>query len=466
MTESMEHEIRTLRAHFWSDRDPDGRAFAPLAEAYLNGGNVEEALTLVEDGLGRLPDYATGHLVAARVHRARGDAGAARSAVEALLALDRGSAPGLRLLGELSEETGEVHAAVAAFRQALERDPGYADLEGRIARLAYPTPSKEPEEGPRSEPEEVEPEAAGLTKAGLGEVEDHQHEVAELEADMPGFVGSASTGSADASLRIQDLESEPLFVTDVSPDSDPDVEFVPALAFGDVSGFDDMVSDDLVSDDPAFHTFQEFAEEVPMGEPAASREPQPESESENPRSEVMASEEGAGKGRTEPSLPLVTRTMAELFVRQGVMDRGIEVYRQLVERDPENTDLQDRLADLESGGLSYPSEKAVSGEGGEAAGVQGSPEDGPRGWPPQWDAEDPAEPSARETPFGLIPEPDETERSETEEVEFVDEETGGGRGVEGQPTGAGYLRDLLSWEPGAVPISSLAPESSEGGGQG
>lgn len=411
MSESTEHEIRTLRAHFWSDRDPDGRAFAPLAEAYLSGGNVEEALALVEDGLGRLPDYATGHLVAARVHRARGDVGAARSAVEALLALDRGNAPGLRLLGELSEEAGETHAAVEAFRQAFERDPGYADLEGRIARLAYPTPEKGPEGGARSNPEEVESEPVDLPEADLGEAEGPQSEVGDPDSDpdTPGSTEPASAESVGSGFGIQDLESE-------------------------------AVADDLSSDDLAFHTFEEFEKEVRQGESAASHETEPESVPEDLRSEGMSQLEEASKGRTEPSPPLITRTMAELFVRQGVIDRGIEVYRQLVERDPENTELQGRLANLESGGYSHPSETEAFGG--------------------------PAVPPVDEGPLAEFPEPDTTERVETEGVKVIHEETGGGGGIEGQPTGAGYLRDLLAWEPGAVSIESLAPEKSEGGGQG
>ena len=72
MSESLDQEIRTLRARFWSSQDPEGRAFAPLAEAYRQLGELDEATALVRDGLDRLPDFATGHLVASRVARDRG----------------------------------------------------------------------------------------------------------------------------------------------------------------------------------------------------------------------------------------------------------------------------------------------------------------------------------------------------------------------------------------------------------
>jgi len=46
-------------------------------------------------------------------------------------------------------------------------------------------------------------------------------------------------------------------------------------------------------------------------------------------------------------LPVVTRTLAELFVAQGLTDRAIGVYRQLVTAFPDDGLLESRLAELE-----------------------------------------------------------------------------------------------------------------------
>ena len=45
----------------------------------------------------------------------------------------------------------------------------------------------------------------------------------------------------------------------------------------------------------------------------------------------------------------VTRTMAELYSRQGLHSRALKVYRQLLERDPNDEGLRELVAELESG---------------------------------------------------------------------------------------------------------------------
>ena len=41
-----------------------------------------------------------------------------------------------------------------------------------------------------------------------------------------------------------------------------------------------------------------------------------------------------------------TATLAELYVRQGLLDRAISVYVTLVEHDPTNPDIHKRLSEL------------------------------------------------------------------------------------------------------------------------
>ena len=50
MTEALEQEIRTLRALQSSERDPEGRVFAPLADAYRRAGRIPEAVQLLNEG--------------------------------------------------------------------------------------------------------------------------------------------------------------------------------------------------------------------------------------------------------------------------------------------------------------------------------------------------------------------------------------------------------------------------------
>ena len=44
-----------------------------------------------------------------------------------------------------------------------------------------------------------------------------------------------------------------------------------------------------------------------------------------------------------------TNTLAELYLRQGLVDKALEVYRAMLRLDPENARLQQRLRELDGG---------------------------------------------------------------------------------------------------------------------
>src|SRR5688500_13654508 len=108
VADSVEREIRELRALFWSERDPEGRAFAPLADAYRRMGDLDQALEVLTDGLDRHGDFAPGFVVAGWVRRARGEAELAAEAFRSALALDDENTEALLGLAEVADERGEV----------------------------------------------------------------------------------------------------------------------------------------------------------------------------------------------------------------------------------------------------------------------------------------------------------------------------------------------------------------------
>jgi len=73
--------------------------------------------------------------------------------------------------------------------------------------------------------------------------------------------------------------------------------------------------------------------------PPAPPPPAPEPE----RAPAPAAAPTAGSASGELTSP----TLAELYYKQGFPDKAIEVYRQLVEREPGNDRLRRRLAELQ-----------------------------------------------------------------------------------------------------------------------
>ena len=128
MTQSLEQEIRTLRALFWSDRDPDGRGFAPLADAYRRSGDVRQALEILKDGLERHPQFSPGHVVAARLYVEQGLH--AEGELAAMQALD------------LDPENVDALGSVVRALDGQGKGREALDFRDQLARL---TPSRSPE---------------------------------------------------------------------------------------------------------------------------------------------------------------------------------------------------------------------------------------------------------------------------------------------------------------------------------
>ncbi len=251
MPESLQEEIRSLSESFWSERDPEGRAFAPLADAYLRSGEVEKAEQIVREGLGRHPDFATGHLVAARIARARGDVAQAREHAERVLALDAGNALARIERAAASVREGDDSAAVADLRSAIRVAPGGVEAFAGLVASA------------------LAPELDELTGTAVAQ---HTGETGGEARSLEDATGGARPTGAD--------------------------------------------------EDPA---------EVSPGDGS-----------------------------------FVTRTMGDLYASQGLTERAVEVYEQLVRADPENAELAARLDALEAAPPSGP-----------PAGRSGSPDEAP-----------------------------------------------------------------------------------------
>lgn len=299
MPESLQEEIRILCESFWSERDPEGRAFAPLADVYLRSGEVEKAEQLVREGLERHPDFATGHLVAARIARARGDVAQTREHAERVLALDAGNALARIERAAASVREGDDSAAVADLRSAIRVAPGGVEaLPGLVASAAAP-------------------ELDELTGTAVA-----QH--------------TGETGGEARSLEDATGEARP-------------------------TGADE--------------------------EPAE-----------------VSSSDGS----------FVTRTMGDLYASQGLTERAVEVYEQLVRADPENAELAATLNALE-----------VAPPSGPPPGRSGSPMEAPV------DVEPPPGEAAASGELAAVAEPD--------------------------PPIADHVEELLAWVPGDASAEGTGP---------
>jgi len=296
VTESLEAEIRTLRSLFWSDRDPDGRGFAPLADAYRRAGDAKQALELLGDGMDRHPNFTPGHVVAARLYVEQGLFTEAEIAARRVLDLDPENVDALRSLVRALDESGETIEAAKVREQiaTLDLEPledeTPADASAEAEMLATSEPEEETEIA--SEPE-VQEHVDEFDPFVLSEVLVEEEDAVDLGALAP-----------DEPVPAE--ESLPDFGT--APDEPAAVEEAEVMDFGA-----------LAPDEP-----EAVEEEVLDFDALAPDEPVPAEE-------------------------IQTRTMADLYVAQGLIGRAIEMYEHLVEAAPDDAALRARLEELRAG---------------------------------------------------------------------------------------------------------------------
>ncbi|HEX6308881.1 MAG TPA: tetratricopeptide repeat protein [Longimicrobiales bacterium] len=130
MAESHREEIAKLEALYAGN--PGGRVFVHLAEAYRKAGEHERARRILEEGLARHADSASGFVVLGRVLADMQIGAEAETAFRRVLELDGGNLVALRWLGDLAREAGRNAEASAYYRELLVRNPSNEEVRDLV----------------------------------------------------------------------------------------------------------------------------------------------------------------------------------------------------------------------------------------------------------------------------------------------------------------------------------------------
>ncbi len=277
-------------------RDPFSRAFLQLAEEYRREGRFQEAIEVCLEGLGRHPTYHTARISLGKTYMEAGDMENALRAFTEVLELQPENHLAAKLLAEIQKKTGDSAGAAATYLAILRYYP--ADRE--VAALLREAQGQRPEPGVApAAPAPVRPPAAGQGRtegAVTGPMMKHPAPPAPPVAGIP--IAHPSDPSPD--FRQEDLGGVPLA--------------------------------------PVNTTWSAHAA------PSASTWSAP------PSDEPGGPEDDA----------LQTNTLAELYLRQGLVDRAIEVYRGMLRVDPLNQKAARRLNDLAPGGVPPPAARTAT----------------------------------------------------------------------------------------------------------
>ena len=122
MSESLNQQINRLEELYKSGKDPQGRAFVPLAEAHRRLGDLGKALTVIQEGFGAHPDFASAHMVAGWVHRSRQEPDDAMRSFKRVLELDAENSLAQAAIAELiDDQRAQTYRDKMAVKKAAEQ---------------------------------------------------------------------------------------------------------------------------------------------------------------------------------------------------------------------------------------------------------------------------------------------------------------------------------------------------------
>jgi tetratricopeptide (TPR) repeat protein len=291
-------EIEKLEARF--RENPEGRYFAPLADAYRKAGRVDDALMLVQAGLERHPDYLSAHIVLGRCHLDKKDDGAALAAFQQVLTIDAENIIALKSLAEISERIGNALDARRWLMRLLTVDSMNTEAEEDLHRLGGPVEEAAAAGAPAAEPVEEAP--AGFSFADV------------VPPEAPTEPVPAIPEALVAAMPEPEIEPEPAPAMAESP-----TEFLSATP----GGLPLIMPEDVTPPEeltrPSAKMLQMVSPETPAEAPAEA-----------------------------PGEPLLTETVGDLYLKQGFRSEAAEVYRRLLAQRPDDAGLRAKLAQVET----------------------------------------------------------------------------------------------------------------------
>jgi pentatricopeptide repeat protein len=336
------------------EKEPGSRLFAQLAEELRKEGELEESIQVAREGLKKHPAYPSARMTLGRALLDTGDLAAAKDEFEAVLKGAPDNILASRYLAECLEGLGDYEGATGRYKLTLQLAPGDKQAASRlhaveeklretgsfkalpaippaaapaaaapaVAPPAAPPPIA-PAPAPPAPPAAAPAEAAAEAEpAPIPLVEAEE----EFELERPYEAGTAQTERVPetAPLPVEPAAPAETPPPAPAPPSEARAPSPPASA----SEFEfDLAATPTI---PFQVTPVDVDEEV---EPQAAAIERP------PAAPAPPTEAGTGA-------ELVSSTLAELYFKQGHVDKAREVYRQLVEREPTNDRVRQRFEEL------------------------------------------------------------------------------------------------------------------------
>ncbi|MFB0518943.1 MAG: tetratricopeptide repeat protein [Acidobacteriota bacterium] len=312
------------------DKDPDSKVFLLLAEEYRKSGMQEEAIAVCQEGLKKHPNYTSARVVLGRAYMELKKMLEAQAEFEEVISKIPDNLIANKFLGDIYFMQGNFNSALERYQVVIRLDPSNEEVASKIKNVSeklvqqipIAVPSEEtPDELPSPPSEEAE-----LTDTPSEERPEEDEQEEELSEEKP----------EDDERLAEPFEKRP-----------EENEYKEALTEEGEEKPSQMMLD---------LTKQENSIPVPESRPDEPQlqPPQPAPPLKEESFILPPATEEPSALPSEPEIPaideekneLTTATIAELYAKQGLFDKAIKLYNELLEANPDNMELKFRYDQL------------------------------------------------------------------------------------------------------------------------
>lgn len=395
--------------------DPKSRLFFPLAEELRKNGNLAGAEEVLRKGLEFHTTYLSAWVSLGRVLREQHKNAEAVEALTTALQVDPGNVVAARLLADAYLDLGEKVEAIKKYKLVHALMPSDEELQAKIDQLdrelhqAPETDVGSRESGVEEPPESPLPAHDTLSDQSESPFAESQQAPEPVATDV-GSRESAVEEPPESPLPTYDLladQAESPFAGSQQSEPEVDETFRPPTPdprpseqpfapeplsespFDETAPIIPTMARPFDTDDeiPMAAQHDESPFEEPSGYTAAALEIEhPEGMHiedaplaaevptvwEEPDADVFAPAEPEPAPQEEDDLTSTT-TMADLYVRQGLVDEARKIYQHMLERDPSNEELRSKLDALDESPAEAPAAVAAESIGDEEIRHPGNP---------------------------------------------------------------------------------------------
>ena len=332
--------------------DPKSRLFYQLAEELRKAGHFDESEQTLRSGLLVYPTYLAAWVSLGRTLREQKNDAGAVDALNKALQLDPGNVVAARILADAYLALGDKVEAIKKYKLVHALLPSDEELRVTIERLERDIHEPVAEESSPfadSAPAEV-PAAEGLTAEGMSAPP------TDLAETVESYIPTLEPAAAEETAPAAADETEPLATSPFEEESPFDRTMPPfadaARSFGEQARVDDGTEDtepmSVAHDESPFEepvntfTSDAFEVETPSGmHIEAPLEALPAGGPAEVPAPVVDPKSAVVEANFEDAANTVT--MADLYVRQGLVEEARHIYEHILARDGGNAEVRAKL---------------------------------------------------------------------------------------------------------------------------